>query len=110
MFAALQLQHRVIIVFFALLIAIAALNIITTCSMMVINTATSPFCVHKAPTPQSIRRVFLLQGLLIGHQGAGLGLMLRLGLSWLLNTLPPNFHSSRNLRSVTRDAESPLAG
>ena len=37
LFAALQLQQRVVQIFFALLIAIAALNIITTLTMMVIE-------------------------------------------------------------------------
>ena len=87
LFAALQLQHRVIIVFFALLIAIAALNIITTLTMMVIEKHRDIAILRaQGATPQSIRRVFLLQGLLIGLVGAGLGLMLGLGLSWLANT------------------------
>lgn len=87
LFAALQLQHRVVIVFFALLIAIAALNIITTLTMMVIEKHRDIAILRaQGATPPAIRRIFLLQGLLIGLIGAGLGLGLGLALSWAANT------------------------
>src|SRR5215813_1414458 len=86
LFAALQLQHRVVIVFFALLIAIAALNIITTLTMMVIEKNRDIAILRaQGSTPQSIRRIFMLQGLVIGLIGAAAGLLLGLGLSWLAN-------------------------
>lgn len=86
MFAALELQHRVIYVFFALLIAIAALNIITTLTMMVIEKNRDIAILRaQGSTPRSIRRIFLLQGLVIGLIGAASGLLLALGLSWLAN-------------------------
>jgi len=86
LFAALQLQHRVVIVFFALLIAIAALNIITTLTMMVIEKNRDIAILRaQGSTPQSIRRIFMLQGLVIGLIGAASGLLLGLGLSWLAN-------------------------
>lgn len=77
LFAALQLQHRVIIIFFALLIVIAALNIITTFTMMVIEKQRDIAVLRaQGATPQNIRLIFLLQGLMIGVAGAGLGLIL----------------------------------
>jgi lipoprotein-releasing system permease protein len=86
LFAALQLQHRVVYVFFALLIAIAALNIITTLTMMVIEKNRDIAILRaQGSTPQSIRRIFMLQGLVIGMIGAASGLLLGLGLSWLAN-------------------------
>lgn len=86
LFAALQLQHRVVIVFFALLIVIAALNIITTLTMMVIEKHRDIGILRaQGATPQSIRRIFLLQGLIIGVIGAGIGLALGLALSWVAN-------------------------
>jgi lipoprotein-releasing system permease protein len=86
LFAALQLQHRVVLVFFALLIAIAALNIITTLTMMVIEKHRDIAILRaQGATPPAIRRIFLLQGLLIGLVGAGLGLALGLSLSWAAN-------------------------
>lgn len=77
LFAALQLQHQVIIIFFALLIAIAALNIITTFTMMAIEKQRDIAVLRaQGATPKNIRLIFLLQGGLIGIAGAGLGLLL----------------------------------
>lgn len=77
LFAALQLQHRVIIIFFALLIAIAALNIITTLTMMVIEKRRDIAILRaQGAFPGAIRSIFLLQGLIIGIVGAGLGLFM----------------------------------
>lgn len=86
LFAALQLQHQVIIIFFALLIAIAALNIITTFTMMVIEKQRDIAVLRaQGATPQNIRLIFLLQGLLIGSAGAGLGLLLGASASAIAN-------------------------
>ncbi len=86
LFAALQLQHHVVYVFFALLIAIAALNIITTLTMMVIEKNRDIAILRaQGSTPRSIRRIFMLQGLVIGLVGAALGLLLGLGLGWMAN-------------------------
>ncbi len=86
LFAALQLQQRVVQVFFALLIAIAALSIITTLTMTVIEKSRDIAILRaQGSTPQSIRRIFMLQGLVIGLIGASSGLLLGLGLSWLAN-------------------------
>jgi len=86
LFAALQLQHRLVIVFFGLLIAIAALNIITTLTMMVIEKQ-KDIAILRAmgATPPAVRRIFVLQGFIIGVIGAILGLLLGLGLSWIAN-------------------------
>jgi lipoprotein-releasing system permease protein len=86
LFAALQLQHLVVYIFFALLIAIAALNIITTLTMMVIEKNRDIAILRaQGSTPRSIRRIFMLQGLVIGLIGASSGLLLALVLSWLAN-------------------------
>lgn len=86
LFAALQLQHRVILVFFALLIVIAALNIITTLTMMVIEKHRDIAILRaQGATPGAIRRIFLLQGLMIGLVGAAVGQSLGLILSWVAN-------------------------
>jgi len=86
LFAALQLQHRLVIVFFGLLIAIAALNIITTLTMMVIEKQKDIAILRaQGATPPAVRRIFVLQGVIIGVIGAILGLLLALGLSWAAN-------------------------
>ncbi|MBK9707968.1 MAG: ABC transporter permease [Acidobacteria bacterium] len=86
LFAALQLQHRLVIVFFGLLIAIAALNIITTLTMTVIEKNRDIAILRaQGATPQSIRKIFMLQGLVIGIIGSSAGLALGLTLSRLAN-------------------------
>lgn len=86
LFAALQLQHRVIITFFALLIIIAALNIITTLTMMVIEKRRDIAILRaQGAIPSAIRHIFLLQGLIIGIVGAGLGLALGALAGWFAN-------------------------
>ncbi len=86
LFAALQLQHRVIIVFFSLLIIIAALSIVTTLMMMVVEKHRDIAILRaQGATSQSIRRIFLFQGTIIGFVGAGFGFIFSLGLIWLAN-------------------------
>ncbi len=86
LFAALQLQHRVIIIFFALLIAIAALNIITTLTMMVIEKRRDIAILRaQGAFPSAIRSIFLLQGLIIGIIGAGLGLIFGILICFVAN-------------------------
>jgi lipoprotein-releasing system permease protein len=86
LYATLKLQHLMVYIFFALLIAIAALNIITTLTMMVIEKNRDIAILRaQGSTPRSIRRIFMLQGLVIGLIGATSGLLLGLGLSWMAN-------------------------
>lgn len=86
LFAALQLQHRVVITFFALLIVIAALTIITTLMMMVIEKHRDIATLRaQGATPQSIRSIFLLQGAVIGAVGAFLGFLIGILSCWLAN-------------------------
>lgn len=86
LYATLKLQHLVVYIFFALLIAIAALNIITTLTMMVIEKNRDIAILRaQGSTTGSIRGIFMLQGLVIGLIGAASGLLLGLGLSWIAN-------------------------
>jgi lipoprotein-releasing system permease protein len=86
LFAALQLQHRLVLIFFALLIVIAALNIITALTMMVIEKHKDIAILRaQGATPKAIRKIFILQGAIIGVIGAGLGLALGLTASWVAN-------------------------
>jgi lipoprotein-releasing system permease protein len=86
LFAALQLQQRVTLVFFLLLIVIAALNIITALTMMVIEKHRDIAILRaQGATPSAIGRIFRLQGLTIGVTGVLLGAGLGIGLAWLAN-------------------------
>jgi lipoprotein-releasing system permease protein len=111
MFAALQLQHRMVYVFFALLIAIAALNIITTLTMMVIEKNRDIAILRaQGSTPRSIRRIFMLQGLVIGLIGAAAGLSLGLGMGWMANhyqliSIPAEVYSVSHITLKTNWAD-----
>ena len=86
LFAAFKLQQSLIVVFFSLLIAIAALNIITTLTMAVIEKQGDIAILRaQGATAKSISKIFMWQGVMIGIIGATLGVILGLFLSWLAN-------------------------
>ena len=73
-------------IFFALLIAMASLNIITTLTMTVIEKHRDIAILRaQGATPRSIGRIFRWQGLVIGVVGALLGVAIGLSASWLAN-------------------------
>jgi lipoprotein-releasing system permease protein len=86
LFSALQLQQRVVLIFFVLLIAIATLNIITTLTLMVIEKHRDIAILRaQGATAAAIGRIFCLQGTAIGVIGALAGLVLGALLQWLIN-------------------------
>ncbi len=99
LFAALKLQHRVIITFFALLIAIAALNVITSLTMMVVEKNRDIAILRaQGATPANIRRIFIYQGCIIGAVGSLAGLLLGTALcraanAWRLISIPAEIYS-----------------
>lgn len=99
LFAALKLQHRVIVAFFALLIAIAALNIITSLTMMVVEKYRDIAILRaQGATPRNIRRIFIFQGFIIGAAGSIIGLALgsiicRAANHWRLISIPQEIYS-----------------
>jgi len=112
LFAALKLQHRVIVIFFVLLIAIAALNIITALTMMVMEKNRDIAILRaQGATPESIRLIFLWQGGIIGVAGASLGLGLGLLLCAISNhfnliSLPPEIYAVSGIRLDPRWQDS----
>jgi lipoprotein-releasing system permease protein len=76
----------VVIVFFVMLIAIAALNIGTTLTMSVIEKHRDIAILRaQGATPGAITRVFVYQGLMIGLAGSGIGVLLGLLAVWVAN-------------------------
>lgn len=104
LFAALQLQQRVVVIFFGLLIAMAALNIVTTLTMTVIEKHRDIAILRaQGATPRSIGRIFRWQGLIVGMLGAGLGLTLGLVACSLANrygliSIPAEIYSVSAIR------------
>ncbi|MFN7927575.1 MAG: ABC transporter permease [Blastocatellia bacterium] len=86
LFAAFKLQQMLIVIFFSLLIAIAALNIITTLTMAVIEKQGDIAILRaQGALARSISKIFMWQGVMIGVLGAALGVSLGVGVSWLAN-------------------------
>ena len=85
LFQALQLEKLAMAVILLLIVLVAAFNIVSTLTMVVTD-KTREIGILRAmgmPAP-AIRRVFLLQGLVIGAVGTGLGVTIGVVLAWAL--------------------------
>jgi lipoprotein-releasing system permease protein len=84
LFRALKLEQMVTFIVLALIVCVAALNILIALTMMVMEkTRDIAVLMSFGVTEMQVRRIFLLQGLLISVIGTVLGLILGYGLSWL---------------------------
>jgi lipoprotein-releasing system permease protein len=79
LFRALKLEKRVMGFIVLLIIIVAAFNIVSTLTMVVTDKTREIGILKAMGMPaQSIRRIFLAQGVVIGAVGTGLGLLLGL--------------------------------
>jgi lipoprotein-releasing system permease protein len=84
LFRALQLEQIVTFIVIGLIVCVAALNILTALTMMVMEkTRDIAVLMSFGVKPRQIRTIFLLQGLLIGFTGTILGLIAGYVLSWI---------------------------
>src|ERR1700722_14786201 len=84
LFRALRLERIVTFIVIGLIVCVAALNILTALTMMVMEkTRDIAVMMSFGVQPRQIRTIFLLQGLLIGFTGTVLGLIAGYTLSWL---------------------------
>jgi lipoprotein-releasing system permease protein len=99
LYAALSLERVGFYVVLVVVVTIAALNIITLLTMMVMEkTADIGILKSMGATSGTVMRIFMLQGLAIGAFGAALGLVCGTLLVWYLDTyrvitLPPDVYS-----------------
>ncbi len=83
LFRALKLEQVVTFIVLALIVCVAALNILIALTMMVMEkTREIAVLMSFGVTAAQVRRIFLLQGLLLSIVGTLLGLLLGYGLSW----------------------------
>jgi lipoprotein-releasing system permease protein len=83
LFRALRLEQAVTFIVIALIVMVAALNILTALTMMVMEkTRDIAVMMSFGVTPGQVRRLFLLQGVLISVIGTALGLVLGYLASW----------------------------
>jgi lipoprotein-releasing system permease protein len=84
LFRALKLEQIVTFIVIGLIVCVAALNILTALTMMVMEkTRDIAVMMSFGVQPRQVRSIFLLQGLLIGFTGTVLGLIAGYTLSWL---------------------------
>ncbi len=98
-FRALRLERLVTFVTIGLIVFVAALNILISLTMMVMEKSRDIAVLMSLGTRRSqVRRVFIAQGALIGILGTAVGLLLGYALSWLggryhLLSLAPEVYS-----------------
>lgn len=84
LFRALKLEQYVTFIVLALIVCVAALNILIALTMMVMEkTKDIAVLMSFGVRAEQVRRIFLLQGLLISIIGTVIGLVLGYGMSWL---------------------------
>ncbi|MHB8095856.1 MAG: lipoprotein-releasing ABC transporter permease subunit [Candidatus Aminicenantales bacterium] len=87
LFSALKLEKNIMFLTIALIVFVAALNIIATLILMVMEkTRDIGILIAMGATATNIRRIFFYQGALIGITGTTLGVGLGLVWCWLANT------------------------
>lgn len=83
LFRALKLEQAVTFIVIALIVCVASLNILIALTMLVMEkTRDIAVLMSFGVRPAQIRRIFLLQGVLISLAGTVLGLLLGYGLAW----------------------------
>jgi lipoprotein-releasing system permease protein len=83
LFRALRLERIVTFIILSLIVCVAALNILIALTMMVMEkTRDIAVMMSFGVRADQVRRIFLLQGLLISVIGTALGLIVGYGLSW----------------------------
>jgi len=83
LFRALKLEQVVTFIVIALIVCVAALNILTALTMMVMEkTRDIAVLMSFGVRAEQVRRIFLLQGLLISLIGTTLGMLVGFGAAW----------------------------
>jgi lipoprotein-releasing system permease protein len=87
LFSALKLEKNIMFLTIALIVFVAALNIVATLILMVMEkTRDIGILMAMGATSKGIRKIFFLQGAMIGVIGTALGVLLGLFWCWLANT------------------------
>lgn len=116
LFAALQLERIGMFIVLAMVILVGSFSIITSLVMLVMEkTRDIAILMSMGATAGAIRRIFMLQGLIIGMVGTDIGYVLGLGLAWLLKKyqfidLPPGVYTMDKLPMLIDVSDTLLIG
>ncbi len=89
-FRAVQMEKHVMFIILSLIVAVAAFNIVSTLVMVVTDKQADIAILRTlGASPASIMRIFMLQGVVIGVVGTGLGVVLGVALALNISTLVP---------------------
>jgi len=86
LFSAMKLEKIMIFITIALIVVVAAFNIISTLVMVVLDKNKDiAILMAMGSTSKQVMRIFMLQGILIGIAGTAIGAILGFSISWFMN-------------------------
>ncbi len=103
-FKAIQLEKRVMFIILALIVAVAAFNIVSTLVMAVTDKRADIAILRTmGATPQAIRKMFVVQGAMIGIIGTVSGAVLGVILALNIETVVPWIEHTFNVQFLSKD-------
>ena len=111
LFSALWLEKMAISITIGLIIMVAALNIVASLVLLVMEKSRDIAILKTmGSSAASIRRIFMLQGLIIGLIGTGGGTLVGCALIYLLDRYKLIQRADRRLPDLLRAVHAPAAG
>jgi lipoprotein-releasing system permease protein len=103
-FRAVQMEKRVMFVILALIVAVAAFNIVSTLVMAVTDKRADIAILRTlGATPRSIMQIFMIQGALIGVTGTALGVMSGVLIALNIETIVPFIEHLFGVQFLAKD-------
>ena len=103
-FKAVEMEKHVMFVILSLIVAVAAFNIVSTLVMVVTDKQADIAILRTlGASPGSIMRIFMLQGVVIGVVGTGLGVLLGVLLALNISTVVPVIEHTFGVHFLSSD-------
>ncbi len=103
-FRAVQIEKKVMFVILTLIVAVAAFNLVSTLVMMVTDKQADIAILRTlGASPRSIRRIFMIQGSLIGVLGTFLGVAGGVALALNVETVVPAIERAFGVQFMAKD-------
>ncbi len=103
-FAAVELEKRMMFIILTLIVAVAAFNLVSTLVMTVTDKRADIAILRTlGASPQSIMKIFMVQGALVGVIGTMVGLLLGLGVAVNIDVIVPALERLFNANFLPKD-------